>query len=978
MEAIRSYSSLSSHITSSSNRSWGAADSSSTHSFGKIPLGFTLRSPSEISYDGLRRSSQLSCSAVCGGPFDAFHHAVARSLSCKTSPQGAKRAVVKAVFERFTERAIKAIMIAQREAKGMGRGEVGTEQLFLGLVAEERSNDGFLRTGVTVERARDAVKSLAEEAGLLNPSGIDKPASEVPFSAGSRRVFEAALDESRKMGHNYIAPEHIAVAILLVEDGGASKVIDRLGLRKDKLHTEAITRLQGDLAKEGRSTAGMADKAIIGTASGFRRPGTRKERGALNDFCIDITARASEGKIDPVIGRDKEVERVVQILARRTKNNPILLGEPGVGKTAIAEGLAMRIVGGSVPEFLHGKRVMSLDMGLLLAGAKERGELETRVTGLVQETIASGNVILLIDEVHTLVGSGSVGRGGQGAGLDIANLLKPALARGELQCIGATTLDEHRKHIEKDKALARRFQPVMVNEPSQEDAVHILMGLKSKYETHHRCRITMEAVDAAVQLSARYIQDRFLPDKAIDLMDEAGSRARINAFHRRKSRQTSVLSKAPSEYWQEIRTVQASQEAAAGGIAAFSSSDTSSSGTLVRTMDVEIAAPLSHPVYINPALDDDYEDGPVIVGPAEIAAVASMWSGVPIEQLTADEQKKLVDLEDILRSRVVGQDHAVKAIARAVRRARVGLTNPNRPIAAMLFCGPTGVGKTELTKALAKHYFGSDDAMVRLDMSEYMERHTISKLIGSPPGYVGFGDGGTLTEAVRRRPFSVVLLDEIEKAHPDVFNLLLQLFEDGRMTDSQGRSVSFKNTLIVMTSNVGSTAIARGGSNRIGFTLETDEPDGGKYTALKELVTDELKNYFRPELLNRIDEIVVFQSLEKSQVRAIVDIMLKETKERLQARGLNLEVTEAMVTMIGEEGYDRVYGARPLRRAVMRLVEDTLSEALLLQEFKEGDTALLDVGPEGSPVVSHLTKPDPCEHGLCLEYLQAPVVAVSD
>ncbi|KAG6551592.1 hypothetical protein Mapa_006669 [Marchantia paleacea] len=923
---------------------------------------------------------------------EGFDAAVSSSLSARDSPAGeasgrsspapgtpfdetrgrARRGVVTAVFERFTERAIKSVMLAQREAKALGRGEVGTEQLLLGLIAEDRGSEGFLRTGVTIERARDAVRGLTNErsGGSFSP---DKPATEVPFSHGSKRVFEAALEHSKQMGHNYIAPEHIAIALLAVDDGGASLVIDRLGLSKDKLHSEAATRLQGELSKEGRaasSSVAVPQKAAAGATTTTKRAGSRKDKGALNDFCVDLTARAGEGKIDPVIGRDKEVQRVVQILARRTKNNPILLGEPGVGKTAIAEGLALRICNGTVPEFLIGKRVMSLDMGLLLAGAKERGELETRVTNLVEETRTAGNVILLIDEVHTLVGSGSVGRGGSsGAGLDIANLLKPALARGQLQCIGATTLDEHRKHIEKDKALARRFQPVMVNEPTQDDAIEILLGLRSRYEEHHKCRITTEAVEAAVYLSSRYIADRFLPDKAIDLLDEAGSRARINAHRRRKERQVSILSQSPSEYWQEIRSVQATQEAAlvsTTGVTDYTSQNASGAvGSSVSTVSV----PENESLGSKLLAEDEMVDGPVVVGPAEIAHVASMWSGVPVEQLTADEQLKLLDLEKLLRTRVVGQEDAVSAISRAVRRARVGLKDPDRPIAAMLFCGPTGVGKTELTKALAQHYFGAEEAMIRLDMSEYMERHTVSKLIGSPPGYVGYDDGGALTEAVRRRPFTVILMDEIEKAHPDVFNILLQIFEDGHLTDSQGRKVSFKNTLIIMTSNVGSQAIAKGGGNQIGFTF-SDEADGGRYGALKAMVMDELKGYFRPELLNRLDEVVVFRSLEKSQVREIVDMMLEETKTRLLARGVGLEITEAMVQLICDQGYDRAYGARPLRRALIRLVEDNLSEALLGEDYEVGDTALVDVDETGNPTVIRHVKPDRCDHGLCLDVLK--------
>ncbi|KAL3681430.1 hypothetical protein R1sor_024386 [Riccia sorocarpa] len=936
------------------------------------------------SHEGLRISSHVDVphSISFSEGFDA---AVNSSLALRDSPEGEtstsspSRGVVTAVFERFTERAIRSVMLAQREAKAQGRGEVGTEQLLLGLIAEDRGKEGFLRTGVTIERAREAVRGLTIErtGGTLSP---DKPATEVPFSHGSKRVFEAALEHSKQMGHNYIAPEHITIALLAVDNGGATLVMDRLGLSKDKLHAEAVNRLQDELSKEGRaasSSVAVPQKAAAGATTSTKRAGTRKEKGALNDFCTDLTARAADGKIDPVIGRDKEVQRVVQILARRTKNNPILLGEPGVGKTAIAEGLALRIVNGTVPEFLIGKRVMSLDMGLLLAGAKERGELETRVTSLIEETKTAGNVVLLIDEVHTLVGSGSVGRGGSsGAGLDIANLLKPALARGQLQCIGATTLDEHRKHIEKDKALARRFQPVMVNEPTQDDAVEILLGLRSRYEEHHKCRITREAVEAAVYLSSRYIPDRFLPDKAIDLLDEAGSRARINAFRRRKERQVSILSQSPSEYWQEIRNVQAAQEAAlvsTTGVTDYTSENSSgpvgSSVSTVEKNDSESAG-------ANLLAEDDMVDGPVVVGPAEIAHVASMWSGVPVEQLTTDEQLKLLDLEKSLRTRVVGQDDAVSAISRAVRRARVGLKDPDRPIAAMLFCGPTGVGKTELTKALAQHYFGAEEAMIRLDMSEYMERHTVSKLIGSPPGYIGYDDGGALTEAVRRRPFTVILMDEIEKAHPDVFNILLQIFEDGHLTDSQGRTVSFKNSLIIMTSNVGSQAIAKGGGNQIGFTF-SDEADGGRYSALKTMVMDELKGYFRPELLNRLDEVVVFRSLEKSQVREIVDIMLEETKGRLRARGIGLEITEAVIHLICEQGYDRAYGARPLRRALTGIVEDNVSEALLAEEYDAGDTALVDIDETGNPVVVRHKKPDRCDHGLCLDVLKPVDVRTS-
>eukprot|EP00249_Psilotum_nudum_P024238 c29129_g1_i1 orf=243-3248(+) len=935
-------------------------------------------------YEGLRKLASVD-SLRLRSFSDGFEAAVAVSV-CLGQNEGTSwepcesrsrvnRRVVTAVFERFTERAIKAVMFAQREAKAFGKSDVGTEHLLLGLIAEDRDSEGFLRSGVTIERARQALLSLPEYQ--IIHSSMEKAATEVPFSLGSKRVFEAALKYSKRVGHNYIAPEHIAIALFTVDDSDTTRVLERLNLNKEKLQSEAVSRLQGDSAKEGRTSAAearMPAKSTAGVTTATRHSSGRKEHGALASFCINITVRASEGKIDPVIGRHKEVQRVVQILGRRTKNNPILLGEPGVGKTAVAEGLALHIARNDVPEFLHGKQVMLLDMGLLLAGARERGELEMRVTSLIDEIKKAGNVVLLIDEVHTLVGSGSIGRGANsGAGLDIASLLKPALARGELQCIGATTLDEHRKYIEKDKALARRFQPVIVNEPSQEDAIEILMGIRDKYEEHHKCRITTEAVEAAVYLSARYIADRYLPDKAIDLLDEAGSRARINAFKRRKDCQASILSKSPSEYWQEIRAVQTFQEASLlpqttiASVEDVSKSIDNSPGMSPMRPDsdaVKCFAVATSSLFSS----NEYDDGPIVVGPAEIASVAALWSGIPVEQLTADEEMKLMNLERVLQARVVGQSDAVSAIARALRRARVGLKDPDRPIAAMLFCGPTGVGKTELTKALAEHYFGSEEAMIRLDMSEYMERHSVSKLIGSPPGYVGYGDVGTLTEAVRRRPFAIILLDEIEKAHPDVFNILLQVFEDGHLTDSQGRKVSFKNALLVLTSNIGSTLIAKGGSNRIGFIL-ADDADGGRFAALKSLVMDELKSYFRPELLNRLDEVVVFRSLEKLEVREIVDMMLKETKTRLLAHGIGLEISEAMIRLICEQGFDQSYGARPLRREIIHLVEDNVSEALLSEDYKAGDTALVDIDELGNPVVIRHCKPDRCDHGLCLSVL---------
>jgi len=802
---------------------------------------------------------------------------------------------------------------------------VFTQHLLLGLVAEDSSPEGFLGSGIKIEAARAAVIGIWPDAAGGAAAGA-MHSTDVPFSISTKRVFDAAVEYSRSMRCNFVAPEHIAIGLLTADDGSAAEVLKSLGADMENLASVALSRLQGELAKDGRDPSAAPPPKLRERSSSNKSAAAAKskEKSVLGQFCADLTAMAADGLIDPIIGRDKEIQRIVQILCRRTKNNPILLGEPGVGKTAIAEGLAIRISDGDVPVFLAEKRIMSLDMGLLLAGAKERGELESRVTGLISEVKKAGDVILFIDEVHTLIGSGTVGRGSKGSSLDIGNLLKPSLGRGELQCIASTTIDEHRLHFEKDKALARRFQPVMIEEPSEEDAVKILEGLQEKYEAHHRFRFTRDAIDAAVYLSSRYIPDRQLPDKAIDLIDEAGSRARMDAYRRKKEQAVSVLSKSPEDYWQEIRAVQAIHE-------------------LVMANQAE-----------SPAETGDVAEQPdevVEVGAEDIAAVAALWSGIPVQQLTADERKVLAGLEELLRQRVIGQDDAVSAISRAVKRSRVGLADPDRPIAAMLFCGPTGVGKTELTKALAACYFGSETAMLRLDMSEYMERHTVSKLIGSPPGYVGYGEGGTLTEAVRRRPFTVVLLDEIEKAHPDIFNLLLQIFEDGHLTDSQGRQVSFKNTLIVMTSNVGSTAISKGRKS-IGFMI-ADDGDSSSYAGMKALVTEELKAYFRPELLNRIDEIVIFRSLEKPQMHAILNIMLEEVRERMAAMGMLLEVTEAARDAVCEQGYDRSYGARPLRRAVTSLIEDVVSEALLGGKFSPGDTISVDLDPAtGRPAVS--------------------------
>ncbi|KAK3142715.1 hypothetical protein QOZ80_4BG0350330 [Eleusine coracana subsp. coracana] len=901
----------------------------------------------------LRRRSFASVAAAVGrAPPRRLRASSAALVGAAAAPQRGRRrgGVVRAVFERFTERAVKAVVFAQREARGMGDEAVAPHHLLLGLVAEDRSPAGFLGSGVRVERAREACRAAVGKPGPAQAAtGL---ATDVPFAWGSKRVFEAAVEFSRNMGCNFISPEHIALGLFNLDDPTTNSILKSLGADPSQLAKQALTRVQGELAKDGREPVGLPSfKAREKSTPGFGKSAIvkysnkRKEKSALTQFCVDLTMRASGGLIDPVIGRKEEIQRVVQIICRRTKNNPILLGEAGVGKTAIAEGLALRIANGDVPIFLVGKRILSLDVALLMAGAKERGELEARITSLLREVRKAGDVVLFIDEVHTLIGSGIAGRGSKGAGLDIANLLKPALARGELQCIASTTLDEHRLHFEKDKALARRFQPVFVNEPSQEDAVKILLGLREKYETYHKCKYTLEGINAAVYLSARYIPDRHLPDKAIDLIDEAGSRAKMESFKRKKEEQCSILSKSPDEYWQEIRAVQGMHEVALSNRLKYSlDEDEKENGVNVEAFDDDKIDSASTP----PTSVDE----PVLVGTEEIARVAALWSGIPVQKLTADETKLLVGLDDELRKRVIGQDDAVVAISRAVKRSRVGLNDPDRPIATLLFCGPTGVGKTELTKALAASYFGSESAMIRLDMSEYMERHAVSKLIGSPPGYMGFGEGGTLTEAVRRKPFTVVLLDEIEKAHPDIFNILLQVFEDGHLTDSQGRRVSFKNALIVMTSNVGSTSISKG-RRTIGFSTQKDTEET-TYDAMKSLVMEELKAFFRPELLNRMDEVVVFRPLEKTQMLAILNIILREVKGRLLALGIGLEISESMLNLISQQGYDRSYGARPLRRAVTQLVEDVISEAILSGQYKPGDTIVMDTDATGKPCLSRL------------------------
>jgi len=840
------------------------------------------------------------------------------------------------MFERFTEKAIKVIMLAQEEARRLGHNFVGTEQILLGLIGEG--------TGVAAKVLKSMgvnLKDARVEVEKIIGRGSGFVAVEIPFTPRAKRVLELSLEEARQLGHNYIGTEHLLLGLIREGEGVAARVLENLGVDLAKVRTQVI-RMLGETAE---------------VASGGGSKGSTKTP-TLDEFGSNLTQLAADGKLDPVVGRQNEIERVIQILGRRTKNNPVLIGEPGVGKTAIAEGLAQRITQGEIPDILEDKRVLTLDIGLLVAGTKYRGEFEERLKKIMEEIRSAGNVILVIDEVHTLIGAGAA----EGA-IDAANILKPALARGELQCIGATTLDEYRKHIERDAALERRFQPVMVGEPSVADTIEILRGLRERYEQHHRLKISDEAVVAAATLGDRYISDRFLPDKAIDLIDEAGSRVRLL---------NSKLPVAAKEVDKQLRDVQKRKEAA------VREQDFGKAGEL-RDKEVELREQIR--TILQSRRDDEpssasepgegaaeaesvpagaFSEGQSVydasgertpvVTEEDIAQIVASWTGVPVQKLTESESVKLLNMEETLHQRLIGQDEAVKAVSKAIRRARVGLKNPNRPIASFIFSGPTGVGKTELTKALAAYFFGSEEAMIRLDMSEFMERHTVSKLIGSPPGYVGFNEGGQLTEAVRRRPYTVVLFDEIEKAHPDVFNLLLQLLEDGRLTDSKGRTVDFKNTLIIMTSNIGSKVIEKGGGG-LGFEFSGSSVEDTQYTRIRSLVNEELKQYFRPEFLNRLDEIIVFRQLSRDEVKLIAEIMLREVFARMQEKGITLLVSESFKERLVEEGYNPSYGARPLRRAVMRLLEDSLAEEFLSGRISDGDSALVDVDDSKQVVI---------------------------
>nr|YP_009398768.1 Clp protease ATP binding subunit [Kuetzingia canaliculata]ARW67954.1 Clp protease ATP binding subunit [Kuetzingia canaliculata] len=807
------------------------------------------------------------------------------------------------MFERFTEKAIKVIMLAQEEARRLGHNFVGTEQILLGLIGEG--------TGIAAQVLKSMNVNLKDariEVEKIIGRGSGFVAVEIPFTPRAKRVLELSLEEARQLGHNYIGTEHLLMGLVREGEGVAARVLENLTVNVASIRAEVIQML--------------GDNAEVNT-NGNANVQARSKTPTLEEFGSNLTELAIEGVLDPVVGRQKEIERVIQILGRRTKNNPVLIGEPGVGKTAIAEGLAQRIANRDIPSILEDKLVITLDVGLLVAGTKYRGEFEERLKRIMDEIKSANNVILVIDEVHTLIGAGAA----EGA-IDAANLLKPALARGELQCIGATTLEEYRKHIEKDAALERRFQPVLVGEPSVEETIEILFGLRDRYEKHHQLKMSDEALAAAAKYANQYISDRFLPDKAIDLIDEAGSRVRLL---------NSQLPPAARELDRELRSVLKTKDEAIRA-------QKYEKAEQYRTREMEIKAQIAA-IAQSKNSEPDLQLADPVVTEDDIAEIVAFWTGIPVTKLTKSESEKLMHMEETLHGRIIGQEEAVVAVSRAIRRARVGLKNPNRPIASFIFSGPTGVGKTELTKALASYFFGAQEAMVRLDMSEYMERHTVSKLIGSPPGYVGYSEGGYLTEAVRKRPYTVILFDEIEKAHPDIFNLLLQILEDGRLTDAKGRTIDFKNTLLIMTSNIGSKVIEKGGGS-LGFELGESQVES-QYNRIRSLVNEELKQYFRPEFLNRLDEIIVFRQLTKEEVREIADLMLQEVFDRIKQQDIQLSVTERFKNRLVDEGYNPSYGARPLRRAVMRLLEDSLAEEVLAGKITSGDSAVVDISDDG-------------------------------
>lgn len=803
------------------------------------------------------------------------------------------------MFERFTEKAIKVIMLAQEEARRLGHNFVGTEQVLLGLIGEG--------TGVAAKTLKSMgvnLKDARAEVEKIIGRGSGFVAVEIPFTPRAKRVLELSWDEARQLGHNYIGTEHLLLGLIREGEGVAARVLENLGVDLNKVRSNVIKML-GE-SKPQATTGGGSSSSTSSSSTGGKT-----KTPSLDEFGRDLTLAAQELRLDPVVGREKEIERVIQILARRTKNNPVLLGEPGVGKTAVAEGLAIRIVNAEVPDILDGKKVIQLDMGLLVAGTKYRGEFEERLKKIMDEIRQAGNIILVIDEMHTLIGAGAA----EGA-IDAANILKPALSRGEIQVIGATTSDEYRKYIEKDPALERRFQPVMIDEPSIDESIEIIKGLKPKYEEHHKLIISDDAIVAAVKMSSKYINDRFLPDKAIDVIDEASSKVRLKA---------SNLCPEAKELEKQLKSLIKEKEDA------------------IRNQEFETASQLRDDEAdlrdrirdVSAKWRDEHEANKPTVTAENVAEVVAMMTGVPVTKLTEGESERLLKLEETLHKRVIGQNDAIVAISKAIRRARVGLKAPNRPIGSFIFCGPTGVGKTELAKALAEAMFGSEDNMIRVDMSEFMEKHSTAKLIGSPPGYVGYDDGGHLSELVRKKPYSVVLFDEIEKAHPDVFNIMLQILDDGRLTDSKGRHISFKNTVIIMTSNVGASMITN--TSKLGFTTAEDESKS-KYEKLKDTVSEEMKKAFRPEFLNRIDETIVFSHLSKEEIRQIVDLMLKDLFKRLAEKELNIEVSDEVKDHLAECGFSEAYGARPLRRLIQRKMEDSLAEEILSGKYVKGDT----------------------------------------
>ncbi|WP_291578372.1 ATP-dependent Clp protease ATP-binding subunit [Clostridium sp. UBA6640] len=799
------------------------------------------------------------------------------------------------MFNRFTERARNILMYAHEESQNFKHGYVGTEHVILGILKEEGSiaTSALINAGVDYNKVKELVDKY------IGVGDIEMPKNEIALTPRTKRLFELSLIEARGLNQNYISPEHILLALIREPEGVAYTILGNLGVDFSKLRNEIINNIAGDETQQ----------------SGSPKKG-RTSTPTLEKYGKDLTELAKEGKLDPIIGRDKETERVLEILCRRMKNNPCLIGDPGVGKTAIAEGLAQKIASGNIPELLKDKRVVTLDLSSMVAGSKYRGEFEERLKTVMDEISKAGDVILFIDEIHTIVGAG----GAEGA-IDASNILKPALGRGEIQCIGATTLDEYRKYIEKDAALERRFQPVTVEEPTKEEAVEILKGLRDKYEAHHRVKITDDAILAAVNLSDRYITDRYLPDKAIDLIDEAGSKVRIQNLT------------APKDLKELENDLEVVIKEKADAITMQDFEKAAALRDKEKELKDKLEASKKNWVSQNNGAD-------AVVDEKHIANVISKWTNIPIEKLTESEAERLLKLEEILHKRVIGQEEAVESIARAVRRARVGLKDPKRPIGSFIFLGPTGVGKTELSKALAEAMFGDENSIIRVDMSEYMERHTVSKLIGAPPGYVGFDDGGQLTERIRRHPYSVVLFDEIEKAHPDVFNILLQILEDGRLTDGKGKTVDFKNTIVIMTSNAGASAIKK--QKTIGFSQGANEVNN-EHEKMKENIMEELKRSFRPEFLNRIDDIIVFHSLAEEDLLEIVGLMLNSVSERLKEKEINIKFDEESKKYLAKEGFDLTYGARPLRRAITKTVEDKLSEEILRGNVKQGDSLIVTV-----------------------------------